>query len=178
MPRLWSFRRITAESPVRRLSWRNKHGGSCTETEHSDLEIYVTLNRRVGELRERYGFPKNITTMTSCYVYTLWAGGYDQRWKTLSRRKTRGKRAEICCSIVLLILQTQKTEDAGSREMSGNLHIEIHGANAHIAVLLTKYYFSVLYGLRVHLCGLVVRVPGYRSRGLGSIPEATRVSEK
>jgi hypothetical protein len=28
------------------------------------------------------------------------------------------------------------------------------------------------------LCGLVVRVPGYRSRGLGSIPSATRFSEK
>jgi hypothetical protein len=28
------------------------------------------------------------------------------------------------------------------------------------------------------LCGLVVRVPGYRSRGPGSIPCATRFSEK
>jgi hypothetical protein len=28
------------------------------------------------------------------------------------------------------------------------------------------------------LCGLVVRVPGYRSRGLGSIPGVTRFSEK
>jgi hypothetical protein len=28
------------------------------------------------------------------------------------------------------------------------------------------------------LCGLVVRVPGYRSRGPGSIPFATRFSEK
>jgi hypothetical protein len=28
------------------------------------------------------------------------------------------------------------------------------------------------------LCGLVVRVPGYRSRGQGSIPGATRFSEK
>jgi hypothetical protein len=28
------------------------------------------------------------------------------------------------------------------------------------------------------LCGLVVRVPGYRSRGPGSIPGATRFSEK
>jgi hypothetical protein len=28
------------------------------------------------------------------------------------------------------------------------------------------------------LCGLVVRVPGYRSRGLGSIPGATGFSEK
>jgi hypothetical protein len=29
-----------------------------------------------------------------------------------------------------------------------------------------------------HLCGLVVRVPGYRSRGPGSIPGAVRFSEK
>jgi hypothetical protein len=29
-----------------------------------------------------------------------------------------------------------------------------------------------------HLCGLVVIVPGYRSRGPGSIPGATRFSEK
>jgi hypothetical protein len=29
-----------------------------------------------------------------------------------------------------------------------------------------------------HLCGLVVRVPGYRSRGPGSIPGATISSEK
>jgi hypothetical protein len=28
------------------------------------------------------------------------------------------------------------------------------------------------------VCGLVVRVPGYRSRGLGSISGATRFSEK
>jgi hypothetical protein len=28
------------------------------------------------------------------------------------------------------------------------------------------------------LCGLVVRVLGYRSRGLGSIPDATTFSEK
>jgi hypothetical protein len=28
------------------------------------------------------------------------------------------------------------------------------------------------------LCGLVVRVPGYRSRGPGSIPGPTRFSEK
>jgi hypothetical protein len=27
-------------------------------------------------------------------------------------------------------------------------------------------------------CGLVDRVPGYRSRGLGSIPGATKISEK
>jgi hypothetical protein len=28
------------------------------------------------------------------------------------------------------------------------------------------------------LCGLVIRVPGYRSRGPGSIPGATTFSEK
>jgi hypothetical protein len=34
------------------------------------------------------------------------------------------------------------------------------------------------YNLKVdHLCGLVVRVPGYRSRRPGSIPGATRISE-
>jgi hypothetical protein len=30
----------------------------------------------------------------------------------------------------------------------------------------------------IHLCGLVVRVPGYRYRGPSSIPGATRFSEK
>jgi hypothetical protein len=32
--------------------------------------------------------------------------------------------------------------------------------------------------LDICLCGLVVRVPGYKSRGAGSIPGATRFSEK
>jgi hypothetical protein len=31
---------------------------------------------------------------------------------------------------------------------------------------------------RDRLCGLVVKVPGYRSTGPGSIPGATRFSEK
>jgi hypothetical protein len=30
----------------------------------------------------------------------------------------------------------------------------------------------------VRLCGLVVRVPSYRSEGPGSVPGATKVSEK
>jgi hypothetical protein len=34
------------------------------------------------------------------------------------------------------------------------------------------------YQEMVHLCGLVVIVPGNRSRGLGSIPGLTRFSEK
>jgi hypothetical protein len=36
--------------------------------------------------------------------------------------------------------------------------------------------FSIQWLLNDDLCGLVVRVPGYRSRG--SIPGATRFSEK
>jgi hypothetical protein len=38
-------------------------------------------------------------------------------------------------------------------------------------------YFSIGYG-GDRLCGLVVRVPGYRSRDPGSILGATRFSEK
>jgi hypothetical protein len=48
---------------------------------------------------------------------------------------------------------------------------------------LTNIYFGCCY-LKLYesnvdrLCGLVIRVPGYRSRGPGSIPGATRFSEK
>jgi hypothetical protein len=38
-----------------------------------------------------------------------------------------------------------------------------------------KYISMIMYG---RLCGLVVRVSGYRSRGPGLIPDATRYSEK
>jgi hypothetical protein len=37
---------------------------------------------------------------------------------------------------------------------------------------------DVIQKLLKYVCGLVVRVPGYRSRGPGSIPGATRFSEK
>jgi hypothetical protein len=39
--------------------------------------------------------------------------------------------------------------------------------NMHIYVSSLKKRFSIIND---HLCGLVVRVPGYRSRGPGSIP--------
>jgi hypothetical protein len=39
------------------------------------------------------------------------------------------------------------------------------------------YIYIYIY-IQDRLCGLVVRVPGYRSRGPGSIPGATRFSEK
>jgi hypothetical protein len=38
-----------------------------------------------------------------------------------------------------------------------------------------RYVFETGYD---RLCGLVVKVPGYRSGGLGLIPGATRFSEK
>jgi hypothetical protein len=38
--------------------------------------------------------------------------------------------------------------------------------------------FELRLSLPDGLCGLVVSVPGYRSRGPGSIPGATRFSEK
>jgi hypothetical protein len=46
-------------------------------------------------------------------------------------------------------------------------------------VLPVRYELSlyVMYKKVDRLCGLVVRVPGYRSRGPGSISGATRFSE-
>jgi hypothetical protein len=38
--------------------------------------------------------------------------------------------------------------------------------------------YSKLDQTEDRLCGLVIRVPGYRFRGPGSIPSATRFSEK
>jgi hypothetical protein len=48
------------------------------------------------------------------------------------------------------------------------------------SVFITKLFFSSFtYPVRCfRLCGPVIRVPGYRSRGPGSIPGATRFSDK
>jgi hypothetical protein len=43
-------------------------------------------------------------------------------------------------------------------------------------VLVNEIYMPV--SKKDSLCGLVAKVPGYRSRGQGSIPGATRFSEK
>jgi hypothetical protein len=45
----------------------------------------------------------------------------------------------------------------------------------YLVILIT---FREACELLDRLCGLVLRVPGYRSRGPGSIPGATRFSEK
>jgi hypothetical protein len=42
-----------------------------------------------------------------------------------------------------------------------------------------RLFFLNIFRVEIDcLCGLVVRVPGYSSTGLGSIPNATRFSEK
>jgi hypothetical protein len=45
-------------------------------------------------------------------------------------------------------------------------------------VVQTHMKFPTVYGTHDRLCGLVVRVPGCRSWGPGSIPGATKFSEK
>jgi hypothetical protein len=51
----------------------------------------------------------------------------------------------------------------------GKLNIGIYNLSQKI-----KQYWYNTY----HLCGVVVRVPGYRSKGPGSILGATKFSEK
>jgi hypothetical protein len=54
-----------------------------------------------------------------------------------------------------------------------------HAAAMHVFSFMGLLVKFVSYSGACHLlCGLVVRVPGYRPRGLGSIPGTTRFSEK
>jgi hypothetical protein len=57
---------------------------------------------------------------------------------------------------------------------------EFTGTVSGVQVLATPFLGSLKkYTFRITiLCGLVFRVPGYRSRGPGSIPGAIRFSEK
>jgi hypothetical protein len=47
-----------------------------------------------------------------------------------------------------------------------------------IRIVILWIYFHFICKSKDSLCGLVVRVPGYRSRCPGSIPGGTRFSEK
>jgi hypothetical protein len=47
-----------------------------------------------------------------------------------------------------------------------------------VSTLNSIYYLFHLFIFEARLCGLVVKVPGCRLRGPGSIPGATRFSEK
>jgi hypothetical protein len=68
-------------------------------------------------------------------------------------------------------------------------YFEVHGLECSFQTggFISLDYLTVLYQLQNlnevywdvdRLCGLVVRVPGYRSRSPGSIPGATRFYEK
>jgi hypothetical protein len=43
---------------------------------------------------------------------------------------------------------------------------------------LSRFTLSIWVKFCDRFCGIVVRVPGYRSRGLGSIPGTTKFSKK
>jgi hypothetical protein len=82
----------------------------------------------------------------------------------------------------------------------GSLSLPLSAVCQHVLITCVIWYVYVIFVLNLHvplecvshamlqsnachciylcLCGLVVRVPGYRSRGLGLIPFATRLSEK
>jgi hypothetical protein len=49
---------------------------------------------------------------------------------------------------------------------------------SHLVAAFRGLHFYILSAQKDHLCGLVVRVPGYRSRGPGSVPGAARFSDK
>jgi hypothetical protein len=55
----------------------------------------------------------------------------------------------------------------------------LHEISNHNGARVVKFVTSkYLIFNSIMFCGLVVRVPGYRSRGPGSIPGATRFSDK
>jgi hypothetical protein len=68
------------------------------------------------------------------------------------------------------------TDQAGVITILTNVRKSI-GLNFN-EVLLDFLVFLYLFASDDRLCGPVVRVPGYRSRGLGRIPGATTCSEK
>jgi hypothetical protein len=59
----------------------------------------------------------------------------------------------------------------------GRLHTVACGQSlSRVGAFGEKAIHVLVY--RDHLCGLVVRVPGYTPRGLGLIPGASRLSER
>jgi hypothetical protein len=60
----------------------------------------------------------------------------------------------------------------------GRLFLDKPGADDCKTCSYRRYNYITLRCILDRLCGLVVRVPGYRSRGPCSIPGATRFYEK
>jgi hypothetical protein len=65
-----------------------------------------------------------------------------------------------------------------SRRFGGTCHLHLQGSNlVNVYIFSLSRIFSTLKMEVDRLCVLVVRVPGYRSRGAGSIPGATGFSD-
>jgi hypothetical protein len=71
-------------------------------------------------------------------------------------------------------------EEGCSSETSVNLQRNTRCYDKDYGTNLKISYTIIIITLSMHdrLCGLVVRIPGYRSSGPSSIPAATRFSEK
>jgi hypothetical protein len=76
---------------------------------------------------------------------------------------------EVLVSMQALYIQNrQQIEENGLLQFPSRVSLDDGG------VTETAYNFTEQFPDRDHLCGLVVRVLGYRSGGLGSIPGTTR----
>jgi hypothetical protein len=107
--------------------------------------------------------------------------GRNQKWNCKGRNVTieaivRELSFDLCCDESHVVHVPQNSAESMTLQ---TFNWEVRSSNlsrvtdySHWGILLS---FSPLRDL---LCGLVVRVPGYRSRGPGSIPGATRFSEK
>jgi hypothetical protein len=83
-----------------------------------------------------------------------------------------------------------RTRDSSDMDRSsGESATDVTVRNMVISAMLLVYLlltattniyesFPLYCAIIDHLCGLVVRVPGYRPRGQGSIPGVTRFSKK
>jgi hypothetical protein len=73
-----------------------------------------------------------------------------------------------CCKYQYIQLQALK--DSGL----GRIRLHVHLTRIREATLWPELHIIIYYKFKDRLCGLVVRVLGYRSGGPGSIPGTTR----
>jgi hypothetical protein len=76
--------------------------------------------------------------------------------------------------VVLASEKFHAQEDTGFKKKVSSLALFVET----IFDVYTVVLYICMYACMDRLCRLVVRVPGYRFRGPGSIPGATRFSEK